>query len=469
MKPLRFIFLIFLPFFIKSQNTCSTSLNISNGSCININFPGSANMAGLCVGGSNPAIYLRFTAGSCSSFNIVPSSNSSVVGTAIYTFPGCSYVAGSAECHENVVAGKQFNADAYNTSGTYLLTSGTQYVMLLWGPVGASTFNICYNANNIEAASNECSGALGLGISPTNFYNGNDCSFTGSSIDATTTDPAASGLCAGSLENTQWVKFTPQSGVSSFQIIGSNISCTGGGCGFQFGIFSGSCGSLLSEGCYGNKVCSGGQATQGPTNTSSTDGFIITWSGTSSTGFTATITKTGGGLFNGTENFFLVMDGNADADCSYTLVGTNIIPLPIELLYFKGQNMGSYNLIEWSTATEIENQYFTLERSTDAINWNEINEQAGAGNSSSQIFYQFLDFNYSIGNYNYYRLSQKDFNGYKKYFQIISIQSSDVKSENCVVEYFDLFGNRINNFNETPSGIYLKKCNNKIQKIVKLD
>lgn len=428
---LTFIF-TFLVYFAKSQSTCATAPLISSGGCINSqNFPGSVNMAGLCVGGNNPALYIKFVAGSCSQFTITPSGSFSSIGSQILTTT-CTGVAGSLQCHDNVVNGVSFVADCHDINGNYLLTPGTTYILRLWGPVGTSTFNICYNSGVLESASNECSGALGLGVIPTQFFNGGDCSFTGSSTDATTTDPVASSLCAGSLENTQWIKFMPVAGSISFQIIGSNINCTGGGCGFQFGILSGVCGSLLSEGCYGNKVCSGGQSTAGPTNVSSTDGFSITWSGTSTTGFTATITKTGGGSFNGTEVFYLVMDGNADADCQYTLQGVNLQPLPIELLYFKGENIDQENIIEWSCATELNNDYFTLERSIDGSNWQNIEQIDASGTSTQITYYMYRDYNFIRNSYNYYRLTQTDYDGSNKTFDIIAVNNTSSKTKKVV-------------------------------------
>ena len=423
----------------QGYSTCANAvagISISNGCIINQNFPGSVNMTGLCVGGSNPVVYIKFVAGNCSQFTITPSNNSNSIGSQILT-TGCAGVAGSLQCHDNVISGVPFSADCHDINGNYLLTPGTTYILRLWGSVGTSTFKICYQSDKSEESSNECSGALGLGTSPTQFYNGGDCSFTGSANDITTGDPVASGLCAGSLENTQWVKFMPISGVSSFQINGSSINCTGGGCGFQFGIFSGSCSSLLSEGCYGNKVCSGGQSVAGPTNTNSTDGFSISWSSTSQTGFIATITRTGGGLFTGTETFYLVMDGNADADCQYTLQGTNIQALPIELLSFDVYNRLGQNIIEWVCATEMSNDYFTLERSSDVLNWESISTINGAGNSGVKTSYSYSDSWYK-NSYNYYRLKQTDFNGVSEFFRIISIDNS-INSKK-VIRVINIYG-----------------------------
>lgn len=475
MKSLLTIALTILSFslsFGQAYTTCAiassaTSTPISSGSCLTSqNFPGSINMSGLCVGGSNPAVHIRFVAGSCSQFTITPSGNFSSIGSQILT-TSCSGVVGSLQCHDNVVSGVPFMADCHDGNGNYLLTPGTTYILRLWGPVGTSTFNICYTSNALENPSNECAGAINLGVSPAQFFNGGDCSFSGSSTDASTSDPSASALCAGSLENTQWIKFMPTPGVTSFQIIGSNINCTGGGCGFQFGILSGICGSLVAEGCYGNKVCSGGQSVAGPTNVSSTDGFIINWTGTTTTGFTATITRTGGVAFTGAEVFYLVMDGNADADCQYTLQGVNIQALPIELLEFSGESHSDYNKLYWSTATEVNNSYFEIDRSIDGINWQKCIQISGNGNSTETSYYDWRDYSYIKEKINYYRLSQTDFDGKKEYFNIIAITRESGKECNNY-EYYNTMGGLVD-FKTCSSGIYLRRCleTNKVERISK--
>ena len=142
--------------------------------------------------------------------------------------------------------------------------------------------------------------------------------------------------------------------------------------------------------------------------------------------------------------------------------------LPIELLDFVGINSDEgYNYLYWSTATEINNDYFTLERSLDAISWQTIATKTGAGNSTSFNNYDYKDYQYIRDITNYYRLSQTDFNGHKEFFKIIS-----VNSENLVkcsqFEYFDLLGNRVD-LASSPAGVYLRKCNLKIDKIIKVN
>ncbi len=97
--------------------------------------------------------------------------------------------------------------------------------------------------------------------------------------------------------------------------------------------------------------------------------------------------------------------------------------LPIELLSFKGKNQGTTNLLEWKTATEINNDYFTLERSEDGNNFESIGVVDGAGNSTTELNYSFTDSHIShlTSHVFYYRLKQTDFNGDYTYSQTIAI------------------------------------------------
>lgn len=84
---------------------------------------------------------------------------------------------------------------------------------------------------------------------------------------------------------------------------------------------------------------------------------------------------------------------------------------PIELLSFTGRVQTNGNLLQWVTATETDNDYFTLERSTDnGQTFTAIATVKGQGNSIVTQHYQWLDTNAPAG-MSYYRLSQTDFNG----------------------------------------------------------
>lgn len=92
------------------------------------------------------------------------------------------------------------------------------------------------------------------------------------------------------------------------------------------------------------------------------------------------------------------------------------IPLPINLLsftatpYYTNYKQWSHNLIQWTTATETNNDYFILESSSDAVNFKEISRIAGAGSSIKAIDYEFKDYN-PVADITYYRLTQVDYDG----------------------------------------------------------
>ncbi len=419
MKNLLLIFLVFgASLKITAQGICGTPTNLASGSCLtNVSLANSPGGSSFCAGlGNDQQIFIRFTAGTCPQFS-VNMDGGAPAGLSYRILNNTCTAVTTGECQENFPANIQTSLGGIDASGLQTLVSGTQYVIQIavdypgGGGGTPQTFDICYTANTPEQPSNECAGALGLSPAPTTFYNGGDCAFTGSQDDATTTDQTPATLCAGSLENTQWVKFSPVAGSTSIQISGSNITCVGGGCGFQFGIFSGAtCAALTAEGCYGNKVCSGGQSVAGPTNTAG--GLAsIAWSGLTTTGFTATLTPTIGSTFTGTEVFYYVMDGNADANCTYTLTGVNLQPLPISLVSFYGYNDKDLgNILIWNTESENSNDYFNIESSTDGVNFRFIAQIEGSGNSTEANNYSYTikDFNKTV---NYYRINQVDFNG----------------------------------------------------------
>jgi len=87
------------------------------------------------------------------------------------------------------------------------------------------------------------------------------------------------------------------------------------------------------------------------------------------------------------------------------------VKLPVEFLSFNGEPTEQGILIDWATATELDSDFFILERSRDGQTFETIATIAAAGESVEDIAYNFLDTNISCGQEYYYRLSQVDFNG----------------------------------------------------------
>lgn len=99
----------------------------------------------------------------------------------------------------------------------------------------------------------------------------------------------------------------------------------------------------------------------------------------------------------------------SNEDCSSSTLTCGIVQLPTEISKFEGNNHGEYNEIIWTTDSEANCNYFSLQKSSDGFNWTEINTTLGAGNSISTQFYANRD--NDIAYITYYRLEQFDNNG----------------------------------------------------------
>jgi hypothetical protein len=120
---------------------------------------------------------------------------------------------------------------------------------------------------------------------------------------------------------------------------------------------------------------------------------------------------------------FAVDASNITSNFYYT-IGTldpTTSTLPIELFSFSGNCDGNATTLKWSTATETNNDFFTIERSIDGINYELLGTLDGAGNSLQISNYSFIDVTPFVGT-SYYRLKQTDFDGQFEYSEIIAVQ-----------------------------------------------
>jgi hypothetical protein len=109
--------------------------------------------------------------------------------------------------------------------------------------------------------------------------------------------------------------------------------------------------------------------------------------------------------------------------------GTNN-PLPVSLMEFAARCTDRIVHLSWSTASETNNDHFTIERSPDLNLWDQLAIVPGAGNSNTLISYSYLDENPYDGT-SYYRLSQTDYDGHSETFAPVvanCITSSDEPS-----------------------------------------
>lgn len=114
-------------------------------------------------------------------------------------------------------------------------------------------------------------------------------------------------------------------------------------------------------------------------------------------------------------------------------------PLPIELKIFTGTSIREGNKICWSTVTENNNDYFVIEKSKDAISFETLGIEIGAGNSSTLLNYSLIDTNpYEL---TYYRLKQVDYDGKETYSNIIVVNKN--KKELKIVKITNILGQEV--------------------------
>ena len=113
---------------------------------------------------------------------------------------------------------------------------------------------------------------------------------------------------------------------------------------------------------------------------------------------------------------------------SFTATSSCSQLLPMELNLFKAARFENMVNLNWQTASEKNNDYFTVERSIDGITFEEVKRLKGAGNSSTIKNYNTDDEN-PINETSYYRLKQTDLNGQSQYSDIISVDADFSKAK----------------------------------------
>ncbi len=107
----------------------------------------------------------------------------------------------------------------------------------------------------------------------------------------------------------------------------------------------------------------------------------------------------------------------------YYTIGTlnaTLSPLPIELFSFKAMCKDEGIQLNWATASERNNDFFTVERSIDGLAFDDAGRVKGAGTTSRFNYYSFLD-EYPFKGIYYYRLKQTDFDQSYNYSQLIDV------------------------------------------------
>lgn len=306
------------------------------------------------------------------------------------------------------------------------LTPGTTYYLQIYSWSSSpqtTTFNICLYGPEpaYEAPTSAPAGTAGdwCSTAPTmtlnGDYGGNSGSYGASNGDPNIPDGA---VPCGIDNNTSWLSFIASASTASFYLytIGpleknAGSTCTGG---LEVQFFQGATCSALS---YHTDV-----SWKGLDN----DGNVVTASGSSCINSFAAY---GGGTVQEVTlsfltfgaRYFIKIDGYDGDVCDYAFRPESGF-LPVTYLFFKGSNNGKTNMLNWTTASEINNDGFDVEYSRDGIHFSSLGFVNGAGNATSENSYQFIHERPSEG-VNYYRLKQVDFDGKVEYSAILKINN----------------------------------------------
>lgn len=184
-------------------------------------------------------------------------------------------------------------------------------------------------------------------------------------------------------------------------VIETNIWNIASGCTINLESNGGDGGSSLSGGIHGG----GGGGGQGAIIFSIIEPSVNT---------SVTTAPGSGGCGNSTSPCDSLADNGAGSS------GDGIIdqasgPLPVELLAFDVSALNGVVTSNWTTLTEVNNDYFHIEKSRNGIEWTVVERIGGAGNYNGVIDYESLDISPYTGK-SYYRLKQVDFDGTQKIY-----------------------------------------------------
>ncbi|HRS54011.1 MAG TPA: hypothetical protein P5250_04830, partial [Bacteroidales bacterium] len=108
-----------------------------------------------------------------------------------------------------------------------------------------------------------------------------------------------------------------------------------------------------------------------------------------------------------------------------TFANKSSIPLPIDILRFKVECFGNFVEISWTTASEINNDFFILEKSFDLVNWEFVSKIYSMNNCCSNINTYNVKDEEIISDLHYYRLKQIDYDGNENVYLPIPVKCNE--------------------------------------------
>ena len=171
----------------------------------------------------------------------------------------------------------------------------------------------------------------------------------------------------------------------------------------------------------------------GTSSTVGTRGLCIDWSGANPVAYATTAESSANRIISITDA------GASSAATTLATAATNTIfrgisftpgsnPLPVTYASFKATSQNNQILLQWLTASESNNHYFSVQRSADGKTFETIGTVKGAGFSSKTLSYSFTDNNVPQTQTVFYRLKQVDFDGKTVFSSILSVALTPTKT-----------------------------------------
>ena len=290
-----------------------------------------------------------------------------------------------------------------NETTTFTTTNGTNYYIYIgYYTSGANTGNFTISRTCVYPPSNDNpAGAIQLTVNNSLGY------VTYTNVNSTGTTGVTAPGCASYVSQDVWFKVTVPSNTTTMDFDTQTGGITDGG----MAIYRGTVGSLTLIECDDDDGLDGAMPWINRTDFVSNETIYIRF-----------------------------WEYGGDLTGTFKMLVSAPQPLPVVLKYFDGVTYPLFNVLKWSTESESNSDYFSIQRSSDGYDWRNITSVKAAGNSNEELKYSFID-SYMNNGYVYYKLIQYDFDGKSKEYGPISLYYSPIGKK--VVKYINSMGQEV--------------------------
>lgn len=407
MKKLLLSLIVFLVSFemVAQDTPCSAEVMYLNTTCgatatfneFYTNLEGTSPYNASCTSDNETTQEVTWVSFTATATSMTVTNNTNYVGPGAGEIEDKDFVLYTGACGSLTQFACAADVDGSGGTTTFTgLTVGTTYYMatshsassLAEGCTTCDVASICLtstvSATQPAAACNTCSSPCTLTTNVTS---------SGTNISST----ADAFICSGSVENNVWYQWCAPStwpvGQSAYISVFDQFCGTSSGLQLTVWNFGG-CPTAATN---SNVVCA---------NPGITTSYYYTWTAVAS------------------QCYLIAIDGFGGTVCTWSITVGSIIVLPTELSNFNVYKQNNIAQLTWETQSETNNDYFTIERSNDGVNFDFLDKVEGAGTINYSKSYSVNDLKPHKG-MNYYRLSQTDYDGNKTIHPVKSVYFDD--------------------------------------------